>query len=128
MSTDGKKKIIIADDEPDIVEFLKFRLEYHGFDVITAGDGQEAMQKIKAERPDLAILDMRMPGLTGCQVSSQVKHEKELQGITTIILSASIRQSAQGVIPPDNCTADSYLPKPYEFEMLLNEIKRLLPI
>ena len=69
-----QKKILIADDEPDILEILQFNLQQEGYEVITAPSGDEAIQKARKHQPDLIILDVMMPGKTGIEVCNQLRH------------------------------------------------------
>lgn len=82
-----KKKILLVDDEKDIIEFLKYNLEQEDFTVITAYDGDEALKKIK-EHPDLIILDILMPKMNGYDVCRNIKSQKEFDNIPVIFLTA----------------------------------------
>lgn len=82
-----KKKILLVDDEKDIIEFLKYNLEQEDFTVITAYDGDEALKKIK-EHPDLIILDILMPKMNGYDVCRNIRAQKEFDHIPVIFLTA----------------------------------------
>jgi two-component system alkaline phosphatase synthesis response regulator PhoP len=82
-----KSKILLVDDEKDIVEFLEYNLNQEGFDVITAYDGREALQKV-AEKPDLIILDIMMPNIDGYEVCRQIRENREYAEIPVIFLTA----------------------------------------
>ncbi|GAB6281642.1 MAG: response regulator transcription factor [Ignavibacterium sp.] len=82
-----KKKILLVDDEKDIIEFLKYNLEQEDFTVITAYDGDEALKKIK-EHPDLIILDILMPKMNGYDVCRNIRTQKEFDHIPVIFLTA----------------------------------------
>src|SRR3954451_4852623 len=66
-------KVLVVDDEPMIVEMLTMGLSYEGFDVLVAGDGQEALEQVRAHRPDLVILDLMMPGMDGLKVCQRLR-------------------------------------------------------
>ncbi len=82
-----KSKILLVDDEKDIVEFLEYNLNQEGFDVITAYDGKEALQKI-SEKPDLIILDIMMPNIDGYEVCRQIRKNSDYADIPVIFLTA----------------------------------------
>ncbi len=82
-----KSKILLVDDEKDIVEFLEYNLNQEGFDVITAYDGSEALQKV-SEKPDLIILDIMMPNIDGYEVCRQIREKSEYAEIPVIFLTA----------------------------------------
>lgn len=84
-----KIRVLLAEDEPDLRISAEFRLESAGFEVIIAEDGREALELIKSERPDLALMDIRMPYLTGIKVSRIMKADEELKGIPVILMTAS---------------------------------------
>lgn len=76
MSDDSKRKILIADDELSIRKLYEREFDRQGYDVIVASDGKETLDKVREERPDLVILDVRMPGMDGMQAMSQIIEEK----------------------------------------------------
>jgi two-component system alkaline phosphatase synthesis response regulator PhoP len=82
-----KSKILLVDDEKDIVEFLEYNLNQEGFDVITAYDGSEALQKV-TEKPDLIILDIMMPNIDGYEVCRRIRENSEYADIPVIFLTA----------------------------------------
>ena len=82
------KKILIADDEPMVLNQLKLRLVAEGFQVIQASDGAEAVQKARSERPDLIILDILMPGMDGVDAATALKDHAETKDIPLIFLTA----------------------------------------
>lgn len=84
----GRKKILIVDDEPDIVIYLKTLLENHNYDVIFAHDGQKGMELIKDESPDLVCLDIMMPRKTGVTLYQEIKTDSKLKNTPCIIISA----------------------------------------
>jgi len=83
-----KKKILVVDDEPDMVEMLKLILESASYEVIAAYDGQEGVEKARAERPDAIILDLMMPRKDGFQACKELKGEPATAGIPVLVLTA----------------------------------------
>lgn len=119
-------KILIADDEQNIVISVEFLLKREGFQVSVAGDGQEALEKIRAERPDLVILDVMMPHKNGFDVCQEVRADPELKGMRVLMLTAKGRDTemAKGLA----LGADSYMTKPFSTRDLVAQVKQLLGI
>ena len=84
----GKEKILIIDDEPDIVETLTLMLQARNYDVVTAMDGTEGLAKVKTERPDLTLLDIMMPGMSGYDVCQKLKESNDTKKMPVIMLTA----------------------------------------
>ncbi len=116
------KKILLIEDEKQLVELLMFRLEANGYEVVCAYDGQEGLTKIMQLKPDLAILDIRMPGMHGYDVCRLAKENEETKGIPIIILTAHTQ--GRDVDEAKNAGADAFVAKPFEPEALLTEIRR----
>ena len=118
------KKILVIDDEPLVVEVLKIRLRMNNYQVITACDGVEGVERALREKPDLIILDIVMPGLDGYQVCQKLKEDGKTKTIPVIILTA-LGQSAERK-KGFSFGAYDYIFKPYDDEELLNSIERAL--
>ncbi len=119
------KKILLVDDEPDILKVVTFRLRKTGYEIITAEDGQKALDLIKAQRPDLVLLDLNLPIIDGSEVCKQVKADDELKSIPIILLTATssmnkIADKAKEI------KADDYLIKPFDPEELLKRVKKFI--
>jgi len=118
------KKILVVDDEQDLVEMVTARLEANGYEVISAYDGQEGLRKAQQEKPDLIILDVMMPKADGYKVSRMLKFDVKFKDIPIIMFTARAqevdRQTSKEV------GADAYITKPFEPEVLLAKIKELL--
>jgi len=114
-------KILVVDDEPDVVEFLKNLLEDNGYDVGSAGDGIEAMQLVNSDRPDLILLDLQMPEETGTGFFRKLRNRKDLRDIPVIIVS--------GLAGRDVAVSKSVvvIDKPPGEAALLEEVRRILP-
>ena len=119
-----KKKILIVDDEQDIIEVLKLRLQSVGFDVIAAMDGEEALKKVKEGHPDLILLDVMMPPPNGFQVCRMLKDDPEYKQIPIILLTAKTTESDK--FWGTESGADAYITKPYNAADLIDKMRTLL--
>jgi two-component system alkaline phosphatase synthesis response regulator PhoP len=117
-------KILIVEDEPNIIVPLRFTLEQNGYAVITASSGEEAMEKITASKPDLILLDIMLPGMDGYEVCQRVHENPESQHTKVIFLSAMGRDMdvAKGV----SMAADAYIIKPFSVFDVITKIGELL--
>jgi len=117
-------KVLIADDEVNIVISLEFLMKREGFEVSVAKDGEEAVAKIRAERPDLVLLDVMMPKKTGFEVCQEVRADGELGQTKILMLTAKGRDTemAKGLA----LGADAYMTKPFSTKELVREVKKLL--
>ena len=118
------KKILAVDDEPMVLDVIKTRLEFAGYAVITAADGHEGMKKVRAEHPDLIVLDLILPGLNGYQICRILKGDDTTRRIPIIMLTA--RSQEKDVKEGMNSGADAYLTKPYETDEFVAKVKSLL--
>ena len=118
------KRILIVDDEEDIVTVLKARLENAGYEVECAYDGKEGLEKIKADKPDLAVLDILMPEINGSTLCGMLKYDPEYQDMPIIILTAKGRELDKEI--GDTVGADAYMIKPFDTQALLDIIKQLI--
>jgi len=120
----AKKRILIVEDQTPIVNMLKMRLEAHNYEVITAGDGQEGLERARKENPSLIILDVMLPKLNGFKVCQLLKTDPKYNPIPIIIASGRTPQEIRKV--SQEVGADAYVPKPFEAEVLLSKMKELL--
>lgn len=109
-------KILIVDDEPFNVDYLEQELEESGYDTVSAFDGQEALDRVQSDAPDLVLLDIMMPVMDGFEVLSRLKAEPSTRDIPVIVISAS--NSLQSVVKGIQLGAEDYLPKPFEPTLL----------
>ena len=116
------KKILVVDDERDVVELLKARLEANEYKVITAFSGKEALEKAKSEQPNLIILDIMMPEMDGFEVLRKLRIKAETKNIPVIMLTA--KGETVAVTKAGDLGSTDYFTKPYDAEELLNYIKR----
>ena len=118
------KKILVIDDDLDTLNILRIKLEAHQYEVITGRDGQEALSLIREHRPDLIIMDVMMPKLSGFKATRLIKFDAKSKHIPLIILTART-QDADRTLGLE-VGADIYVTKPFEPEELLKEVERLL--
>lgn len=114
-----KKKILVVDDEPGFVEMLKSKLELDDYEVLTAFDGEEGLEKAKTEKPDLIILDILMPRKDGWTFVREMKTYDSIKNIPVIVLTA--KEQFEDEFKLEGIT--DYLVKPFEVEALLYKIK-----
>jgi two-component system response regulator VicR len=118
-------KIMVVDDEPDLLEVVKLILESDGYQVVTASSGQEALNKIEKEMPDLVLLDIIMPKMDGWEVFSRIKSNPMTHEIPVIMLTAK-DQRIDKLIGLHVVRVDDYITKPFGRAELLERIKRVL--
>jgi len=119
-----KKRILIVDDQKDIVELIRFKLENEGFECLVAFDGEEGLQKAKKEDPDLILMDIMMPKINGYQVCRLLKSDENYKNIPIIMLSAKDQESDK--FWGKESGADDYITKPFNFEELFQKIQGYL--
>lgn len=118
------KKILVVDDEPDVLRVLTFRLKRIGYDVISATDGKEALVLAMEEIPDVILLDLVLPEIDGYEVCRRIRADEKVKHIPIIFLTASIALSMSAQI--ETCGADDYVIKPFDFYELEKKIKGVL--
>ena len=110
-------RILVADDDPDLLELLRLNLEAEGHAVMVACDGTEALEMAIVSRPDLLVLDVMMPGLDGLEVTRKLRERPETSGLPIVLLTA--RGSNPEILEGWQSGADYYITKPFELEHLL---------
>lgn len=114
------EKILVVDDEKDIVEFIQYNLETEGFKVLAAFNGEEALKKIK-KKPDLIVLDIMMPKMSGYEVLKKVRSDERYKSIPVLFLTAKSSESDE--IEGLELGADDYITKPVSIKKLVARIK-----
>jgi two-component system alkaline phosphatase synthesis response regulator PhoP len=117
------KKILIADDEPDILEIIHYNLKHEGYEVYTAKDGDDALTKAKQIKPDLIILDIMMPKKTGVEVCAILRTQPAFKDTLIIFLTALSDESSQ--IKGLDTGADDYINKPISTKVLISRVNAL---
>ncbi|MDF2230992.1 response regulator [Albimonas sp. CAU 1670] len=118
------KRVLIAEDEPHIVESLRFILAREGYAVAEAGDGESAFQSVEAERPDLLILDVMLPRLNGFELLRRLRADPALTGLPVIMLTA--KGQAQDRRTAEDIGADAFITKPFSNRDVVDHVHRLI--
>lgn len=119
-----KTTILIVDDEPDILEILKFNLEKEDFNVVTASNGEEGIERALASNPDLIVLDIMMPIMDGVEVCRALRKKPEFKDVLIAFLTA--REEDYSQIAALDVGGDDYITKPIRPRVLISRIKALL--
>ena len=117
------KKIMVCDDDQGILDVLQMLLESEGYDVITEINSTNLIKEIRSQIPDLLLLDLWMPVLSGDQVLKTIRATEEFENLPVIVLSASV----DGSIIAGDAGATDFVPKPFDMDDLIGKIKSLLP-
>ena len=129
----GRKKVLVLDDEPNVVAYLETLLQDNGFDTVSAANGREGMEKARSEKPDLITLDISMPEESGVRFFRELKEDPDLSGIPVIIVTGVTGYggkpedfqkfiSSRKKIPPP----EGFVPKPIDRDELLKGVTSLL--
>ncbi|PIQ89145.1 MAG: two-component system response regulator [Candidatus Omnitrophica bacterium CG11_big_fil_rev_8_21_14_0_20_42_13] len=119
-----KKKILIIEDEAGLVETVKFRLEANNYEVITADNGEEGLDKARREKPSLVLLDLMIPRIDGHEVCRLLKSDEKYKDIPIIIFTARAGEDDEKLA--SEAGANDYITKPFESKELLFRIEGLL--
>ncbi len=117
-------KLLVADDEPNIVISLEYLMKREGYDVLVATDGNQALETIRREQPALVLLDVMMPGKTGFEVCQAVRADPALDGVRILMLTAKGRETdvSKGLA----LGANAYMTKPFSTRELVQKVAELL--
>lgn len=118
------KKILIVEDEKDLADMLKFRLENNGYRVVIANDGENGLDKARSEKPDLILLDVMMPKMDGYEVLESLKKTEILKSIPVIMLT--VKDRTEDIQRATRAGAIDYTIKPFHGPTLLDKIKRVI--
>jgi len=121
----GKKKILIVDDDKDVLSVLEKRLTVEKYSVITANNGQDAIILAKAQRPDLIMLDIIMPGIDGAEVAGKLREDPETKNIPVIFLTCMLTPEEEKQ-KRHHVAGNIFIAKPYDIKELLSEIKKIV--
>lgn len=117
------KRVLVAEDEPNIVESLRFLLRRAGFDVTSVLDGEAALVELRARPPDLLILDLMLPGRNGFEVLKAVKSDAALRALPVLILTA--KGQPQDRRRAEEIGVESFMTKPFSNREIVDEVQRL---
>ncbi len=118
------KKILVVDDEIDLVETLRFPLELEGYNVLVSHDGEDALNQARKEKPDLILLDLMLPKLDGYKVCRLLKFDERYKHIPILMLTAKTQEKDK--ILGMETGADEYITKPFEMDFLIEKLKAYL--
>ena len=119
-----KRKVLVVDDEPSIAKILRKQLEVAGFEVNVGVDGEDGLAKAREWRPELILLDVMLPKLSGHEVCKALKGDAELKKIPIIMLTAKTQRQDQDLAQSQG--ADGFLTKPFQLSELLVKVRALL--
>lgn len=120
----SKSRILLVDDEPDIVETVSFMLQSRNYQVSVASGGKEGLEKAQNEHPDLLLLDIMMPDIDGYDVCMKLKGDEKTKDIPIIMLTA--KGESEAVLKSHSLGADDYVVKPFSLPTLLSKLKKYL--
>lgn len=118
------KKILVADDEPFVLRSIEYTLSRAGYNVLTAVDGEEALNKVLAENPDLVFLDIQMPRMDGNEVCKKLREDPKRKDLYIIVITAKGQESER--LFSLECGASEYITKPYSPRKMLERVKEIL--
>ena len=121
------KKILVVDDEPDVVTYLTTLLEDAGYSTVSASNGEEGLEKVRGESPDLVTLDISMPEKSGVRMYTEIKNDDALKSIPVIVVTGIQGEiekflSTRRQVPPP----DDFVAKPVDREALIEKVKKLI--
>ncbi|RME91577.1 MAG: response regulator [Anaerolineae bacterium] len=125
MSTQSTKRILCIEDEPEMIDLIRLILSRRGFEVIGASGGVDGLQKVRAEMPDLVLLDLMMPDMDGWEVYQQMKADEKTKNIPVIVVTAKA-QSIDKVLGLHIAKVDDYITKPFSPQELLASVENVL--
>lgn len=124
--SDPKPRVLIVDDEPDLLSVLHFGLEVEGFDVLEATDGEQGLEMARSHQPDLIVLDLMLPRMDGYKVCRALKFDDRYKRIPIFILSARSGETDRRLAL--DLGADAYVTKPYDMKDLVGRIRERLNV
>ena len=117
------EKVLVADDDEDIVFMLKSMLEKNGYEVVTAADGEQALRVLRTQTPDLMIVDLTMPNMSGWNFTTKVRQNERFKNTPIIVLSGLLENQRE---PEVFESASIYMPKPFDIFEVLKKVQDLL--
>lgn len=120
----SKKKIVIIEDEPDILEVLSYNLKREGYEIHTAADGIRGLALVRQQVPDLVLLDLMLPGMDGVEICSSIKKDPQTQ--STLIVMVTAKGEESDIVLGLGVGADDYISKPFSPRELVARVKAVL--
>lgn len=119
------KKVMVVDDEKDLVELVTAVLENEGFEVVPANSGKECLEKLKKVKPNLILMDVMMPGMTGIETAKKIKSNPKTKGIKLAFLTVA-RMSGVGKKELEEIGSLDYITKPFDNNNLVKRVKKIV--
>ncbi len=120
----AKERILVVEDEEDILELVRFNLDREGYQVVRTTSGEQALKTARAEPPDLILLDLMLPGINGLDVAKVLKNEKTTRGIPIVMLTAKGEEA--DIVTGLELGADDYITKPFSPKIMIARIRAVL--
>ncbi|MGD2126307.1 MAG: response regulator [Desulfobacteraceae bacterium] len=120
----AREKVLVVDDEEDILELLRFNLSKEGYQVACAASGEEALKSIRSDFPDLILLDLMLPGIDGLEVARRLKNDPDTKSIPIVMLTAKGEEA--DVVAGLELGADDYITKPFSRKILVARLRAVL--
>lgn len=120
----ANEKVLVVDDEEDVLELVRYNLDKNGYRIETATTGEEALRKARAKLHDLVILDLMLPGIDGLEVCKKLKNDSKTQNIPVIMLTAKGEET--DIVTGLELGADDYVTKPFSPKVLIARVRRIL--
>jgi CheY-like chemotaxis protein len=117
-------RVLVVDDDPQVLRLMRVNLELEGYDVVSAPDGEEALEAVVTERPDVVVCDVMMPGVDGLTVLRSLRSNPQFSKIPFVVVSAKAQRS--DVKAALDMGADTYITKPFDPQDLLDAVEHLL--
>ena len=126
-------KVLVVDDEPDAIDFVKEVLEGEGYEVVSASDGAKGLSAMRSQQPNLVILDVQMPKMDGFEVFQEMKKDESLKAMPVVMLTGIRDKVGMGFSAEDmkdymGEKPQAYIEKPIDPDKLLETVKKILPI
>src|SRR3954470_6978798 len=119
----GAGRVLVVDDDDVIRQLITVNLELEGFDVVTATDGQDALDKVKSAHPHVVTLDVMMPRIDGWEAAARLRHDPETAHVKVVLLSARAQEA--DIQRGEKIGVDAYLTKPFDPDELIDTVRRL---
>lgn len=119
-----RARILVVDDEPDLVSTIKCRLEWCNYEVVTAASGEEGLEKAVSEKPDIVLLDIDMPAMNGHKMLERLREQPSSKDIPVIMVTALCE--AEDIAAASSCHIVDYVTKPFDFSELIEKIANTL--
>jgi len=120
----SRARVLVVDDEADIISTVKYRLEFNEFEVITASNGKEGLEKAASEKPDIILLDISMPVMNGHEMLERLKNSPDIKDIPVIVVSAF--SDAKDIAKAAELGIADYVTKPFDFPDLMGKMTNAL--